>query len=88
MKKAWKIGTKEKKVWTAVFLSGFALGIALVCLFPDALVTGSGFLDPDSLTEMCIRDRQKSGRLSDRGMRRDRGFYGAFGTFPFFDPEG
>lgn len=50
MKKAWKIGTREKKVWTAVFLSGFALGIALVCLFPDALVTGSGFLDPDSLT--------------------------------------
>lgn len=70
VKKIWKIGTKEKKIWMAIFVVGFVLGIALICLFPDALVMESGFLNPGSLTGLyetetdrnalflyCIRQR-------------------------------
>lgn len=70
MKKIWKIGPGERRIWTSVFLTGFILGISLVCLFPDVLVAQSGFLDADSLTGLyetepdrnclflyCIRQR-------------------------------
>lgn len=70
MRKIWKIGPGERKIWMLVFLTGFVLGISLICLFPDVLVEQSGFLDPDSLTGLyetepdrnclflyCIRQR-------------------------------
>lgn len=61
MKKLWKIGPKEKRIWMAVFLGGFLLGIALICLFPDALVAESGFLDADSLAGLYETDPDRNG---------------------------
>lgn len=61
MRKIWKIGPGEKKIWMLVFLTGFVLGISLICLFPDVLVAQSGFLDPDSLTGLYETEPDRNG---------------------------
>lgn len=61
MKKMWRIGPKEKGVWMAVFGVGFVIGISLICLFPEALVGQSGFLDTDSLTGLYETEPDRNG---------------------------
>lgn len=61
MKFSWKLEKREKTVWLIVFLAGFLAGIALVCMFPDGLVTATGFLDGDFFSRMSYLDLNQNG---------------------------
>lgn len=61
MKMSWKMGRKEKLVWSVAFLTGFFLGIALVCLFADSLAGNTGFLDASGLLQLRYLEPNRNG---------------------------
>lgn len=50
-------------LWMVVFLAGFLAGIALICMFFEQLVIGSGFLDASFLSGLQYLDINKNGLL-------------------------
>lgn len=63
MKFSWKLERRERTTWMIIFLAGFFLGIALICLFPKSLVAESGFLDVSFLKRMRDLDINQNGLL-------------------------
>lgn len=60
---SWKLERKEKNLWMMIFLAGFLLGIAAICMFFEELVIGSGFLDASFLAGIQYLDINKNGLL-------------------------
>lgn len=58
---SWKLEKKEKTTWMMEFLAGFLAGIAVICLFFEELVIGSGFLDASFLSGLQYLDINKNG---------------------------
>lgn len=46
---SWRFQKRDKTAWLVSFFFGFFLGIVMICLFSEALVMQTGFLDPDFL---------------------------------------
>lgn len=63
MKFSWKLERRERTTWMIIFLAGFFLGIALICLFPESLVTAAGFLDASFLSRLRYLDINQNGLL-------------------------
>ena len=59
----WKTEKKERTIWTAFFFAGFLAGIAAVCLLPDVLVRGTGFLDAGALSRIRCLEINKNALL-------------------------
>lgn len=50
-------------MWMVIFLAGFLMGIAAICMFFEELVIGSGFLDASFLSGIQYLDINKNGLL-------------------------
>ena len=57
----WKLGRKETRIWTVLFLIGFMGGIMAVCLFPGPLMENTGFLDASFLTKLRFLEINRNG---------------------------
>lgn len=63
MKFSWKLERKEKNLWMMVFLAGFLAGIAVICMFYEELVIGSGFLEAAFLSGIQYLQINQNGLL-------------------------
>ncbi|MDO4333033.1 MAG: stage II sporulation protein M [Eubacteriales bacterium] len=57
----WQLKKKEKTTWMLIFLAGFLLGIAAICLFSEGLVLQTGFLNASALDAVRYLDINRNG---------------------------